>query len=791
MSNAVRQFYEFGRYRIDPDRRQLLCEMKPVPLQPKAFDILLVLVQNSEKVVLKDDLMKAVWPGTFVEESNLAQSVSVLRKTLGDPVGESRYIVTVPGRGYRFAERVQVVDQGEIVTEEEDRLVIESRTRSRVVVEEQPAPVRAVAALAAKPRRSLRWLVTCSLLCVLFATAGYIYLHRAHKLTDKDAIVLADFANSTGDPVFDGALRQGLSAQLAQSPYLNLISDSRTAQTLALMGQPKNAPLTPELAREVCQRTTSTAALDGSIAQIGTHFLLTLKAVACATGDVLARTEAAAPDKNHVLDALGKIASQMRSKLGESLASVQKYDVQPSDVTTPSLEALRAYSLAVRAMGSNKPVESVTLFREAIRLDPNFAEAYSGLAVNYFNMGETSQAEENGRKAYALRGHVSEREKLDMEMYYDAFVTRNFEDARKSAQAAVQIYPRAWSTMANLGVFDSYLGEYDESLAMSKKVMDLAPGSTQVYTNLMIDHLHENHLDEAEAVAREASDHHLDAAFLHQTLYQIKFLRHDAAGMQREAALARAQPGLDDLMFYYESDTAAYGGQFTKARELTARAVEYTMRGGQKETSAEYEAESAVREALVGNFSVARQQAKSALARSQGRDAAAIAGVALAIAGDRAGATRIADDLERRFPEDTVIHYNSLPVIRASIALESGNSAKAIAALAVSMPHELGQAAQQADFVLYPVYVRGLAYLDAKEGVAAAGEFRKVVDHPGLVQNEPIGALARLGLGRAYALSAETSQAHASYRDFLTLWKDADPDIPILKQAKAEYAKLQ
>jgi eukaryotic-like serine/threonine-protein kinase len=788
MANAVRQFYEFGPYRIDPDHRQLTRESKPVPLQPKAFDLLLVLVLNSERLVPKDDLMKAVWPGTFVEESNLAQNISVLRKTLGDTVGENRYVVTVPGRGYRFAEKVQVVDEGGTVTEEEDKLIVESHTRSRLVVEEQ----QVVNALPAKPQR-LRWLVLGSLLCVLVVTGAYLYTHRAPKLTEADTIVLADFNNKTGDPVFDDALRQGLSAQLAQSPFLNLLSDSRAAQTLALMGRPKDAPLTPELAREVCQRTASAAVLDGSIAQIGTHYLLTLKAAACSTGDSLASIEAEAIDKDHVLGALGELASKVRSKLGESLASVLKYDVQPSDVTTPSLEALRAYSLAVRAMRSNKPVESVTLFREAIRLDPNFAEAYSGLASNYFNMGEASQAEENGRKAYELRGYVSEREKLSIEMYYAAFVTRNFEEARKSAQAAIQIYPRAWPTMANLGVFDTYLGEYDESLTMSKKVMELAQGSIQVYTNLMIDYLHENRLDEAEAVAREASNHHLDAAFLHETLYQVKFLRRDTAGMQHEAetALAFARDGLDDLMFYYESDTVAYGGEFAKARELTARAVDYTVRGGQKETAAEYEAESAMREALAGISSAAKQQANRALALSKGRDAMAIAGIALALAGDTAGATRIAVDLEKRFPEDTVMHYNSLPVMRASIALRSGDSTKAIAALTVSTPHELGQAAQQATFVLYPVYLRGLAYLAAKQGVAAAAEFHKVVDHWGLVQNEPIGALAHLGLGRAYVLSGDTRKAQAAYREFFALWKDADSDIPILNQARAEYAKLQ
>ena len=303
MANAVRQFYEFGPYRIDPDHRQLTRESKPVPLQPKAFDLLLVLVLNSERLVPKDDLMKAVWPGTFVEESNLAQNISVLRKTLGDTVGENRYVVTVPGRGYRFAEKVQIVEEGGIVTGEEDKLIVESHTRSRLVVEEQ----QGVNALAAKPRRQ-RWLVLGSLLCVLVATGAYLYTHRAPKLTEADTIVLADFDNKTGDAVFDDALRQGLSAQLAQSPFLNLLSDSRAAQTLALMGRPKDAPLTPELAREVCQRTASAAVLDGSIAQIGTHYLLTLKAAACSTGDSLASIEAEASDKNHVLDALGKIA---------------------------------------------------------------------------------------------------------------------------------------------------------------------------------------------------------------------------------------------------------------------------------------------------------------------------------------------------------------------------------------------------------------------------------------------------------------------------------------------------
>jgi DNA-binding winged helix-turn-helix (wHTH) protein/tetratricopeptide (TPR) repeat protein len=787
MANGIRQFYEFGPYRIDPDHRRLTRETKPIPLQPKAFDILLVLVQNSEKVVPKDDLMKAVWPGTFVEESNLAQNVSVLRKTLGDAVGENRYIVTVPGRGYRFAGKVQVVDGDEIVTGEEDKLIVESHTRSRLVVEEQHLPVKA---LAAKPR-SLRWLVLGSLLCVLVATAGYLYTHRAPKLTERDTIVLADFDNRTGDPVFDGTLRLGLSAQLEQSPFLNLLSDQGLRQTLALMAQPKDARLTLETAREVCQRTASTAVLGGSIAQIGTRYLLTLKAIDCSTGDSLASTEAEAADKNHVLDALGKIASEIRSKLGESLASVQKYDALPENVTTPSLEALKAYNLAHQAQVSNLLIDSVPLYERAISLDPNFAMAYLGLGITDFNLGETSHAAENVQKAYQLRASLSEREKLGIELIYDAVVTGDFEAALKSDLACAHIYPRDSRVLTNLADFYTYFGEYQKSLAAAQEALRFNSGTAQNYSDLVIHYLHVNRLDEAKAVALEAKSHNVDSPAIHASLYLVEFLQHDAAGMEREAAEVMGKPGSEDLVLYYESDTAVYGGHFAQARELTRRAADSTSRSGQKETAAEYQAEAAAREALVGNLALASHQAKEALALSNGRDVTAIAALALALAGDSADSNRMADDLGKRFPQDTVVRYNSLPAIRGAIALRNRDYGKAISALAASTPYELGQTTQEVTFVLYPIYLRGEAYLAARQGTAAVAEFHKILDHPGLVQNEPIGALAHLELGRAYVLSGDTSKAHAAYQEFFALWKDADSDIPILNQARAEYAKLQ
>ncbi len=778
MSNKGKHLYEFGPFRLDAEKRVLLRGQELLPLQMKAFETLLMLVRNSEQVVLKDDLLKTVWPDTFVEESNLTQNIFVLRKTLGDEAAERRYIVTVPGRGYRFAQKVRTVPDEE--EKDEEQIVVASRSLATVVIERHG-------------KRDLRlWLVVGGVLgAILVAVGVYWRSQRNPKLTDKDTIVLADFDNRTGDPVFDGTLRLGLSAQLAQSPFLNLLSDQRARQTLALMTQSKDSRLTPETAREVCQRTASKAVLDGAIAQIGTRYLLTLKAINCSTGESLASTEAQAGDKNHVLDALGKIASEVRGKLGESLASVEKYDIAPELVTTPSLDALRAYSLALRALASNNSAEAVSLYRQAISLDPNFAMAYSGLGVTYSNMGEATLAAENVQKAYDLRGRVSEREKLAIELIYDAVVTRNFEAARDSALLAIQIYPREWAALGNLGVIYAYLGDYEKSLAFSQRALGFTPGNLQSYTNLLAGYLHLNLLDKAEAAAREANNHNLDSPFVHASLYQVEFLRHDTAAMDREAAQVIGKAGFEDLIFYYQSDTAAYGGHFAHARELTRRAADSASRAGQKETAADYEAEAAVREALVGNLALAKHQALDALALSNGRGVTALAALALALAGDSADSNRMADDLGKRSPEDTVLRYNSLPAIRAVNALRNGDSGKAITALAISAPYELGQTTQEVTFVLYPIYFRGEAFLAARQGAAAAAEFQKILDHPGLVQNEPIGALAHLGLARACALQGDSAKAKAVYQDFLALWKDADPDIPILKQARAEYTKLQ
>jgi len=784
MGNGVKQLLEFGPFRLDSEQRLLFRDQQAIPLPSKTFDLLLVLVQHSGQVVLKDDLMKTLWPDTFVEESNLGQHVFQLRKALGDQSQNSAYIVTVPGRGYRFAQGVNILRP-------EDEFLVETHTRTHLVVEESGARVKA---LPAKSNRLLGYFFSAVILAIIAATAFHSYFRGTPELTDKDTVVLADFTNTTGDPVFDDALRQGLSAQLEQSPFLNLLSDQRIAQTLALMIKPKDSRLTHELAREVCQRTASAATIEGSIASLGSQYVLGLKALNCDNGDVLAHEQMTASGKERVLKALGEGATKLRERLGESLASVQKFGVPSDSVTTASLDALQAYSLGYRAhVVKNDCGAGITLYQRAISLDPNFAMAYARLGTCDYNTGQHEHAAENTRKAYELRDRVSEREKLYIVSHYENLVTGNLEAARQAYELWSQTYPRDEFPVINLGQLYGYFGDYDKALSEAREALRLDSASGVNYANLVQDYVYLNRLDEAKVTAAEARAHHLDSDWIHSLLYPIAFLQHDAAGMEREAAAMKSQAGSNGPILYIESDTAAYIGQFSKARELTRRAVGSVKRADEKEIAASYEADAALREALVGDMELARQQAQAALALSHGRDVAAMAAIALGLTGDSA-AKNLVEDLNRRFPEDTIVQTEYLPMIHAAIALEAGDGTKAAESLAATDAYELGNGPimwGMWGFALYPVYLRGEAHLASHHAAAATSEFQKIFDHPGVVGNELIGALAHLQLGRAYALSANVKKAGLEYQRFFSLWKDADPDIPILKQARAEYAKLQ
>ena len=626
----------------------------------------------------------------------------------------------------------------------------------------------------------------------LAAIGVYWRLHKSVKLTDKDTIVLAEFTNTTGDAIFDGALRQGLAAQLEQSPFLSLVSDNEIAKTLALMEKPKDARLTQQLAREVCQRAASKASIEGSVAGFGGSYTLGLKAVNCQTHDVLTEVTEKANGRDQVIPALSKAAALMRQNLGESLATLQKYDVPAEDVTTSSLEALEAYSQGVRRMNTTSDYKSaIPLFERAISLDPNFAMAYAKLSVSQSNNGERGPAANNARTAYGLRQRVSDREKFRIEFTYEQYVTEDVDAVTKVLEAWMEAYPRDDAPPYNLGNAYDVLGEYEKAIPLKRLSLRLNPDDPNSYWGLFGSYVALNRLDEAKATNEEARAHNFDSPPLHFNVYVLAFLQHDTQAMEREMTYLISRPGWELPSLYIESETVAYGGQISRARELATRSLDGWRRGGSKEVTGRYQVELALREALMGNITLAKTQAEEALNLTDDKYVQAGAAIVLGLSGDSTRATGLADDLERRFPKSTSLRFHYLPMIRGAVAMRSGNAAKAVEAFEMGAPYELGKPKGLHTIILLEVYLRGQACLEARQGDVAAAGFQKILDRPGLVFNEPISALAYLGLGRAYTIAGDAAKARTAYQDFFALWKDADPDVPILKEARAEYDKLK
>jgi eukaryotic-like serine/threonine-protein kinase len=649
------------------------------------------------------------------------------------------------------------------------------------------------------PRKTIRWVAVAgaTILVIGLAVGGWLFHSRnnVHALTDKDTIVLADFTNTTGDAVFDGTLRQGLSVQLEESPFLSLVSDHQIQQTLQLMGQKPDAKLTPEIAREICQRSASAAVLDGSIAQIGTQYLLTVKAVNCANGETLASAEAQASDKNHVLDALGMTASDIRNKLGESLSTVRKFDTPLEQATTSSLEALKAFSSGRKVLSAKGSAAAIPFFKHAIELDANFGLAYAMLGRMYGDIGESGLAAGYTRKAYELRDRASEAERYLITASFDIVVTGDMEKAEQNCELWIQAYPRTEGPHTFLaGIILPVVGRYEKAVQEAIEAIQLNPDFPVSYDVLMYNYISLHRLDQAQTTYAQAVARKLDStSFLHIAPYQLAFLQNDVAGMARQVAWSAGKSGLEDQLLALESDTAAYSGRLRDAREFSRSAIDSVDRGEAMEPAALYSVLAGVREALFGNAHEARQRATFAVGRSTGRDVQYGAALALAYAEDEKRAQTLADDLGKRFPQDTIVQFNYLPTLRAKLALSRGNTSEAMQNLRAAMPYELGETTGSTYgwTALYPVFVRAEAYLATQHGNEAAAEFQKILDHPGIVVNQPIGALARLGLARAYVIQGDTVKALAAYRDFLTRWKDADPDIPILVAAKSEYAKLK
>ncbi|HUB20751.1 MAG TPA: winged helix-turn-helix domain-containing protein [Acidobacteriaceae bacterium] len=785
--------WEFGPFRLDGSRHLLFRRGELVPLSRKAVDLLVVLLESHGQLVEKEVLMRRVWPDSFVEESNLAVHISQLRKILGDE-GDASRIETIPRRGYRFLGDVRTLDAPLPVP-------AAAQPSPPPVAAAPPAPTHPMPQPAAAPARppltrSRQSAFAIAALAAILVGAAFLVLRFEQKRKSApvvaavplqtDSIVLADIVNNTADPVFNTTLRQAIAVELEQSPYLRLVPESRIQQTLRLMGKPADTPLTADVSRELCQRNDSEAYLDGSIAKLGSQYVLGVQAVNCRSGEPVVNLQSTAPGKEEVLPALGDMTAKLRAKLGESLATVQRFNTPIEDATTPSLEALQAYSIGRATMIQKGESSScIPFFQRAIQLDPDFAMAWAALGNAYNNLGETGLAADNTRRAYELREHTSERERLYIEGHFYEFVTGDLTKAAATYQTWAATYPDDVAPHTNLAVIDSDLGQFAASRQEAQAALRLGPDDEQNYANLVNEYMSEGRLTAAHALLDQAFSRHMDASDLHLYVFDLAFLEHNQDAIDRQMTWAAGEPGIEDLFLDHDADVFAWYGQLAKARDYTQRATAAARRAGEKETAAGYLIEAAQREALYGNLPEARRLAAESLTLAHDRDTQYGAALALALAGSAPQAGAIADQLNRDFPDDTFVQYLYLPAIRAAVALQQHDPSRAIALLDTALPYEAGEAAG-----LFPAYLRGLAFLASGDGHRARIEFDKLMVGRGVVLMSPIGALASLDLARACQIQNQPAEAKTAYRDFFTLWQNADPGIPILAAAKSESANL-
>src|SRR5215469_1949684 len=670
-------------------------------------------------------------------------------------------------------------------------VTVEVDARHRIASGSASSPVPAAIA-SPKPGTPLAGKLAAIVALAAILAAGTIWYFKSRGpkiLSEKDTIVLADVLNSTGEPVFDGTLHQALRVQLEQSPFLDILSDQAVSQQLRYMGRSNEGPLTQDVAREVCQRSGSKAVVSGSIASLGKHFAIGLNAVNCQTGDSLGSEQVEADSREQVLGSLSQAVTRLRRKLGESLTSIQRYDTPVEQATTSSLDALQAYSLGIRMRYQKGDGESIPFFKRATELDPNFAMAYARLGNAYNNQGDVELASRSTTRAFELRDRVSDRERFYIDSHYYDVVTGDLVKAVQVYELWQQTYPRDVVPYSNLGVVYRELGQHEKALNQAIERLRLDPSAPSAYGNLSYFYRNLNRLDEARSIIGQAQAHKLETDQILENRYMLAFLTDDRAAMQQAVTDSIGKPESEDLLLVAQADTEAYHGRMNKARELIQRSVGIAQHEGDKESAAEYQLAGAFEEAEAGLASRVRQDVDHALALASNRDIQVMAALAWARIGETTKARAFADRLRQNFPSDTLVNQYCLPTIEAAIQLDQKNAARAIELLRTAAPYELGGSGSWGGY-LYPIYVRGEAYLQAHDGASAAVEFQKLFDHRGVVDNFLFGSLAHLGMARARVLSGDPGGARTEYQNFFTAWKDADPGVPVLTQAKAEYEKL-
>ncbi len=749
----------FNGFVMDLDRACLLHAGQEVKLRPKVFETLRYLVENRNRLVAKDELIKAVWADAFVTDDSLVQCLVELRRALGDKA--QGCVKTVPKRGYIFIADVKQVRAEEIFR-----------------------------------RRSSGTALIAFMTVAGAALAIFLYSRLARtppsQLSDRDTILVADFVNTTSDGVFDGTLKQALAVQLGQAPFLNIFPEERIRETLRYMDRPPDTPVTREIAREIAQRQGIKALLAGTISTLAGRYVINLEAVNAETGDTIAREDTEADSREQVLSRLGDAASNLREKLGESLSSIDRYDTPIEQATTSSLEALKAFSFGRERHFSGKYFEAIPFYRRAIDLDPNFAIAYAALAVTYGSAQEHGLAAQFSEEAFRLRERTSEREKFYISARYYMDVWGDVDKTIEVQQLWKHTYPRDFVPRTNLSARFSSIGRYEEALEEALEGIRLNPDAGVGYASLAVSYLSLGRYHDAKRAIQQALARKLQPPHYRYMLYSIAFLEGDTPAMAEQVAGTVGTPA-EAGMLAKQSAIAGYSGQLRRASDLTRRAIDLAIRRGFKESASQFSAGDALWEALFGECGEANETASRSLAITRGRQALSWSALALALCGESNEAGLLMDEMSSRFPNDSFFRMFWLPMIRSAVEIHHDNPSQAVELLEPASRGEIGT-----NPALWPAYIRGLAYLNERTPQEAIGEFQKILDHKGVLAPQELNPVAiclvpaaHLWLARANAAAGDTKKSRKAYEDLFAIWKDADPDIPSLAAAKREYQHLK